>query len=158
MEDFYVTLQSDSSSSHYPENTLTSFRNHFSEPIRLENDRYEVALVECSYVNSQAIIERKFLVRTTMSMEDPNKPVKTLKSPFGSEILSANDIAQALSDDVMSIKIKGKRAVKRCKYKDYKVQFNSKVAKILGFDAGSQKFAHDVFERIGNLSYTFTVI
>ena len=55
MGDFYITLQSDSSLDYFPNNTISNFKNHFSETVRLE-DEFEVALVECSYVHSSLLV------------------------------------------------------------------------------------------------------
>jgi hypothetical protein len=57
MSDFYLTLSSSASMTHFPDNKITSFKNSFGEPVRLE-DGYEVALVECSYVHSGILLHR----------------------------------------------------------------------------------------------------
>jgi hypothetical protein len=55
--DFYITLQSDSNPNFFGQNTITDFRNQFSPPIKLDG-QYEVALVECTYVHSEVIVEK----------------------------------------------------------------------------------------------------
>ena len=55
--DFYITLQSDSNPNYFTKNTITDFRNRFSPPIKLDGE-YEVALVECTYVHSDVIVEK----------------------------------------------------------------------------------------------------
>ena len=62
MEDFYITVQSDSSPDYFPSNTITNFRNQFSIPVRLDSSDYQVALAECSYVPSGIIIKKGELV------------------------------------------------------------------------------------------------
>ena len=51
MEQFYLTLPSDSSAQYYPENTTTSFKTKLSERIEL-NGEYEVGLAQLIYPNS----------------------------------------------------------------------------------------------------------
>jgi hypothetical protein len=58
MEDFYITLQSDSSLEYFSKNTITDFYNQFSIPISLPLNQYQVALVECSYIPSGIIIKK----------------------------------------------------------------------------------------------------
>jgi len=64
MDDFYITVQSDSSPEHFPRNTITTFRNHFSLPIVLSNPSYQVALVDCSYIHSSIVIHKGDLMGT----------------------------------------------------------------------------------------------
>lgn len=56
MEDVYITLQSDSSEMHFPNNNISNFRNRFAVPLIADRESYEVALVECSYVHSNTFI------------------------------------------------------------------------------------------------------
>lgn len=56
MDSFYITLQSDASMKHFPANSISSFKNHYGEPIRID-DGFEVALVECSYVHSSVLVD-----------------------------------------------------------------------------------------------------
>jgi len=49
MSEFYITLQSDSSSEILSENKISDFRNYLSSPITLNSNKYEVGMVECSY-------------------------------------------------------------------------------------------------------------
>jgi hypothetical protein len=49
MNDFYITLLSDSSINLYPENSLSTFRNNLTRPIHLERDKWVVGLAELSY-------------------------------------------------------------------------------------------------------------
>ena len=51
MDQFYLTLPSDSSSQYYPENTTTTFKTKLSERIEL-NGEYEVGLAQLIYPNS----------------------------------------------------------------------------------------------------------
>ena len=92
MDSFYITLQSDSSLDHFPSNTITSFRNHFGEPIRLD-EHFEVALVECSYVHSSRIFAKgEFLGR----IGDGEGRVEDLKAPV--DLFSVEDIAIAVTE------------------------------------------------------------
>lgn len=54
MGSFYVHLESNSSFTHFQDNTISSFRNWLSTPIILEPNSYEVALVECNYPSTRA--------------------------------------------------------------------------------------------------------
>jgi len=49
MDQFYVTLPSDSSPNFFPNNTIASFRTKLAIPIELEPDKWKVGLVEISY-------------------------------------------------------------------------------------------------------------
>ena len=92
MDSFYITLQSDSSLEHFPSNTITSFRNHFGEPIRLD-EHFEVALVECSYVHSSRIFAKgEFLGQ----IGDGEGRVEDLKAPV--DLFSVEDIAIAVTE------------------------------------------------------------
>ncbi|CAL8114779.1 unnamed protein product [Orchesella dallaii] len=50
MYNLYVHLQSDSSPTYFPNNTITDFRNQLANPLDIDTGLYEVALVQCSYV------------------------------------------------------------------------------------------------------------
>jgi len=64
MGDFYVTLISDASGDYYPSNTITNFRNKLAIPVKLSPRQYEVALVDCSYIQSNVIIKKGELLCT----------------------------------------------------------------------------------------------
>jgi hypothetical protein len=49
MDNFYVTLPSDSSAEYFPNNTIANFNTKLAMPIQLEHDEWEVGLVEISY-------------------------------------------------------------------------------------------------------------
>jgi hypothetical protein len=49
MDDFYITLLSDSNIDIYPTNSLSSFRNDIARPVYLERDKWVVGLAELSY-------------------------------------------------------------------------------------------------------------
>lgn len=78
MDSFYITLQSDSSMIHFPDNSITSFKNHYSEPIRLDNF-FEVAMVECSYVHSRVLVDQGEIIGTC---EDTGMQVKAQRLIF----------------------------------------------------------------------------
>ena len=46
MKDFYLTLMSDSSLNTFPNNTQSSFTIRLDQPINIEKENWEVALVE----------------------------------------------------------------------------------------------------------------
>lgn len=48
-KEFYITLQSDKSLSHYPSNTSSDFKNQLPRPINLKNDDYVVGISEIFY-------------------------------------------------------------------------------------------------------------
>jgi hypothetical protein len=148
MGDFYVTLQSDSSSAHFPENKGSNFRNHFGEPIRLENDKYEVALAECSYVYSSTLIEQKGWIWGVIN--NKTGTVRTKHFEAGPEIRTIDELVNLLFEDDAYVRVSGKRAELFVTNKDIIVSFNPKITDILGFDEESQSFVHDIFERIGN--------
>jgi hypothetical protein len=49
MEQFYITLLSDSSINLYPENSLSSFRADLARPVHLQTGSWVVGLSEVSY-------------------------------------------------------------------------------------------------------------
>jgi len=49
MDNFYVTLPSDSSGFYYPANTIANFRTKLATPLELQHNKWEVGLVEISY-------------------------------------------------------------------------------------------------------------
>ena len=49
MDNFYITLPSNSSGYYFPANTVPDFRNILATPLELEHDNWEVGLVEMSY-------------------------------------------------------------------------------------------------------------
>ena len=58
MSHFYVTLPSNSSMSYYPDNTVTRYKTHLSQPISLESD-WEVGLFEFEYQRTWYNVEEK---------------------------------------------------------------------------------------------------
>ena len=50
MVHFYVTLPSESSGYYFQANTIADFRTKLAAQFELEHDRWEVALVEISYL------------------------------------------------------------------------------------------------------------
>ena len=79
MDQFYVTLPSDSSANFFPDNTIASFRTKLATPIELEPDKWEVGLVEISYPRGY----KKHLLYNTLRFDStPIKfPVKQYESP-----------------------------------------------------------------------------
>ena len=58
MSHFYVTLPSNSSISYYPDNTVTRYKTHLSQPISLEGE-WEVGLFEFEYQRAWYTVEEK---------------------------------------------------------------------------------------------------
>ena len=140
-EDFYVTLQSDSSLNHFPDNTLTSFRNVYSNPISLSND-YEVALCDVTYVHTETIVcpnsnEPVMVVGTA----GDGKDFAQIKNIFVErEIKSISELLSTLSNT--SVKFETEVGyVKMTKSKsDDLVTFNPFVTELLGFNNEKQRF------------------
>lgn len=63
---------------HFPDNAISSFRNHYAEPIRLDNT-FEVAMVECSYVHSRVLVDQGGEIGTC---EDTGEKIKALMPIF----------------------------------------------------------------------------
>jgi len=51
MDNFYLTLPSDSSGYYYPANTIANFTTKLATPLELQPNKWEVGLVEISYPN-----------------------------------------------------------------------------------------------------------
>ena len=51
MDNFYVTLSSESSGYYYPANTIANFKTTIATPLELQHNKWEVGLVEISYSN-----------------------------------------------------------------------------------------------------------
>jgi len=49
MDNFYVALPSDILDYYFPANTIVDFRTKLATPLELEDDKWEVGLVEISY-------------------------------------------------------------------------------------------------------------
>ena len=74
MDHFYVTLLSDSSGYNFPANLITDFRTKLATPIELENDKWEVGLVEIFYPKGY---KKRYLHNTLrLRSEDIIFPVK----------------------------------------------------------------------------------
>ena len=78
MDQFYVTLPSDSSANFFPNNTIASFRTKLATPIELEPDKWEVGLVEISYPR---VYKKRLLYNRLRFDSNPIKfPVKHSES------------------------------------------------------------------------------
>ena len=66
MSEFNVSLVSNASMNHYPDNTISSFRNNLSPSIRLNSNNYEVALTSCTYIGSKIFIHKGDIVANTI--------------------------------------------------------------------------------------------
>jgi hypothetical protein len=51
MDNFYVTLPSDSYGLYFPANTIANFSTKLATPLELQHGKWEVGLVEISYPN-----------------------------------------------------------------------------------------------------------
>jgi len=58
MSDFYISLHSNASSSIFPDNMVSSFKNQFSNTIQLNHKDWEVAVTECSYIYGHVLIRK----------------------------------------------------------------------------------------------------
>jgi len=76
---------------HFPDNTISSFRNHYGEPIRIDNS-FEVALVEYSYVHSAVLLDLGEVIGTC---DDTGKLIKAQLPIF-----DAFEIADAIKSFV----------------------------------------------------------
>jgi hypothetical protein len=80
MDNFYVTLPSDSSGSYFPRNKLANFKTKLATPIELESDKWEVGVVEISY--SKGYWKR--MIHNTLRLEsvEIKFPVKHYESLY----------------------------------------------------------------------------
>jgi len=86
MDQFYVTLPSDLSVYYFAANTITVFRNKLVTTLELENDRFEVGLVEISYPKRH---KKRFWHNTLhLGTEEIIFHVKHYKSVFDIQIYS----------------------------------------------------------------------
>jgi hypothetical protein len=175
--DFYVTLQSDSCPNFFI-NTITDFRNQFSTPIKLDG-RYEVALVECSYVHSSVIIERGEKICTyNDKVFSANKNYLDLKEVFedlkvpglkieNGMILFTQDESEKPSNILEELKrtnqivkersydrgVFSLERVKRPKIERHKnilgIKWEPKISSILGYNAETEEYEHEIFEKAG---------
>ena len=80
MDQFYVTLPSDSSAYYFPANMVADFRTKFATPLELEHDKWEVGLVEISYPKGY---KKRFLHNTLrFDLEEIIFPIKHYESMF----------------------------------------------------------------------------
>jgi len=80
MDNFYITLPSDSSGYYFPTNTIADFRTKLPTPLELEHDKWEVGLVEISYPKGY---KKRFLHNTLcLDSEEITFPVKHYESMF----------------------------------------------------------------------------
>ena len=78
MDDFYVTLPSDSSGYYFPANTIADFRTKLATPLELEHYKWEVGLVHISYPKGY---KKRYLHNTLrLGSEDIIFPVKHYES------------------------------------------------------------------------------
>src|SRR5882757_4099384 len=128
MDDFYVTLQSDSSSTHFPNNCITSFKNYFPEPIRLEHEKFEVALVECSYVHQDYILQHDGWTQQITTSGGGVSATKTRTfagNPKKMETLQ--QVVQLVSDDTVHVGLLGTLATFIKKPANTFVRFNEEI-------------------------------
>jgi len=78
MDNFDVTLPSDSSGFYYPANTIANFTNKLPTPLDLQHNKWEVGLVEISYPNSYKKRFRHNTIR--LDSQDVIFPVKDYES------------------------------------------------------------------------------
>ena len=139
MGDFYITLQSDSCIDFYPENTITSFRNNFPEPIWLDG-KYEVALIDCIYHHSSNFLPRKILREFRVDQWKSDRNILT-------ELYDCKSIEQAakhFSDKYFEMKIEGNRMVVKKLSPMSRIFFNEEFANIIGYSNKHQQVTHDI--------------
>jgi len=79
MNNFYVTLPSESSGYYYHYNTISNFTTKLATPLELEPNRWEVGLVEISYPNGY---KKRFRHNTIRLDSQVIFPVKDYESLF----------------------------------------------------------------------------
>jgi hypothetical protein len=78
MNNFYVTLPSDSSGPYYPANTIANYTTILALPLELKPNKWEVGLVQISYPNDYKKLFRHNIIR--LDSQDVLFPVKNLES------------------------------------------------------------------------------
>jgi len=78
MDNFYVTLPSDSSGYYYPANTIANFTTKLATPLEFQHNKWEVGLVQISYPNGYTKHFRHNTVR--LDSQDVIFPVKHYES------------------------------------------------------------------------------
>jgi len=63
MDNFYVTLPSDSSGYYYLANTIANFTTKLATPLQLQHNKWEVGFVEISYPNGYKKLFRHNTIR-----------------------------------------------------------------------------------------------
>jgi hypothetical protein len=136
MDSFYITLQSDSAPEHYPGNKITNFKNRFAVPLRLDRGVFEVALVECTYVHSNAFIKKGELIFTEG---------ETKKMTADKDYKTLNDLQTFITKNIKNeLKIENKTVTSN----HPNVTWSPKVANILGYENG-KGYIHECFFNAG---------
>jgi hypothetical protein len=142
MNNFYVTLDSGASSNFFPNNKISDFRNKLSNQIKLEHDQYEVALVECSYIHSDAVIidgELLFRSKTSYPSVSTGKQHVYTKGHAKGNIKTAKELLAQLTEEHQDIQYTlsndGFVQFKILKGPSIHVEFSKKVAAVIGLDS-----------------------
>ena len=82
MSDFYLTLPSNSSMHHYPENSPSDFITELPKPIDLKTNNYEVGLAEIQYPNTYTNLDEGWIrLKLGNRTEEINLPSGLYDSP-----------------------------------------------------------------------------
>jgi hypothetical protein len=78
MDNFYVTVPSDSSGFYYPVNTVANYTTKLATPLELQHNKWEVGLVEILYPNGYKNRFRQNTIR--LGTQEVIFPVKDYES------------------------------------------------------------------------------
>lgn len=134
MGDFYVTLQSDSCINHFPENTISNFRNYFNEPLNLEFNSYQVALVDVTYTYTNYICKAGQILGWYKG-----KQIKSDRNIF-----NVSDLFHYLSEE--KINPRGKSYT----YVNPDWKWSATLYMKVGYDERKNRYLHDSHPEAGN--------
>lgn len=80
MSEKIITVLSNASLDHYPENKISNFRNRLYSPISLTDGEYEIAILSCSYNASTVIVAENEEIGKYFNPDSETEEV--LKAPF----------------------------------------------------------------------------
>jgi hypothetical protein len=177
MGEFFITLQSDSSSNHFATNTITDFRNQFSPAVELEHNQYQVALVECSYYHNSIIVKKHEHLCTEKILDEKEQKYTLKKHRAETDFTSITDLMNALQFNKSNFNIKDGYAQATSIYvnqasgvycrnlaelkhkiakedqnqfeKTFVIEWTPKLAGIFGLDEETNKYIYPVFQKAG---------
>jgi len=128
MTDFYVHLQSDSSWEHFPNNKISNFKNYISNPINVDPEIFDVALVECSYTYSDAYVQKGEILFKL----EKNSTIKIIRAV--NDIHTVEQLITSLNVlEEVQFFYENERV--RIEYTPEKLTFNVKIASKLGISS-----------------------